>query len=94
MIDAALYTDLAQRLHHALKIARLVIERATSVQGQLVYQEIPADALLGRLMQLGWRVSLAPEGGGPPQPIGGPDPAQRCLQLVPPIPQADGDDGA
>lgn len=81
-LDAVQYDEIAQRLAHALKITRLVVERAENQGGQKVYREIPADALLGRLMQLGWRVSLVPLEGGEPQQIGEPDPAQRNLRLM------------
>ena len=72
--------DIAARLGHALTITGLTVERAQSIRGQLCYERIPDEALLGRLLQLGWRVSY---GGPGERPVSlGTDPAQRNLRLV------------
>lgn len=73
-------TDVSARLAIALTAAGLVVERAESIGGQLRYATIPPEAFLGRLLSLGWRVSvLIP--GEPAQRLG-PDPLQCHLRLV------------
>lgn len=81
-LDAAQYDEIAQRLAHALKITRLVVERGLSAGGQLCYRSVGATELLGRLMQMGYRVSFISPDDGARQQIGGTDPAQRNLRLV------------
>lgn len=56
-MNAAEYAQTAARLGQALREAGLLIERAESRGGTLYYTPVPAPALLGRLLQIGLRVS-------------------------------------
>jgi hypothetical protein len=86
MIDAAQYHDIALRLGHGLKVAGLVVDWPTSIRGQLHYEPVDAEALLGRLLQFGFRVTRADQ---PPAPSDPTPPTLPTIRLVP-----DDDDAA
>lgn len=60
-MNAAEQIELAARLDMALTQAGIVIERADVVAGNIRgWAAIPTPALLGRFVQLGWRVRVTP----------------------------------
>ena len=74
MIDAAAYATVAARFHAACTQAGLVLEKGRTEAGQLRYRDVAPAELLGRLLSLGYRITLqAP-----------PDDAERTLRLIHP----------
>lgn len=58
---------MADRLGAALEGAGIVIERADVVMGNIkAWESIPVKALIGRLVQNGWRVRFIADRTGPP----------------------------
>lgn len=73
-MNAEEYACVSLALQEMLAGSTLLVERPEQEGGNLVrWEEVPAEAILARWMQNGWKVSIwLPE----------PDPAQRRFELV------------
>lgn len=65
-MNATEFAATAAALERTFAEVGLVIERAEQPAGRLIYQRVSAESLLGRIMQMGWRVTLAKR--DPPAP--------------------------
>lgn len=94
-MNAADQADIAGRLAHALKVGGLTVERSRMIGGRLFYEPVPAEAFLGRILQMGLRVTYSlPGDAAAPTVLSGHDPAQVPLRLVGPGNNDHEDDGA
>jgi hypothetical protein len=84
-MNAADQATIATVLRQALVSANLVVERADPECGNMVWSEVPAEGVLGKLLSVGWRVTLRD-----------PEPKARVLpfELIRSVPQADVDAGS
>lgn len=89
-LNEADYRALAEALGRALKAGGIIVERSRIEHGRTIYERVEAEAILGRFLQIGCRLTLATDAPiAPPEP---PPPGVAAARLA--LVQDDEDDCA